>query len=131
LSLAASLLAWVIPAYLLAWIGVLPILFGLSLLLNRETVEKPVPPASGILAVASVTMANGADNVGVYLPLFATSSGTEVAVMGGTFAAFTGLWCLAARWLVRHPAAGAPVRRYGPRAVPWVLIAIGFWILLR
>jgi cadmium resistance protein CadD (predicted permease) len=39
------------------------------------------------------------------------------------------LWCLAARWLVHHPAAGAPLRRYGPGLVPWVLVALGVWIL--
>jgi cadmium resistance protein CadD (predicted permease) len=130
-SLVASMLAWVVPAYLLVWIGVLPILFGLSMLLNRDEAERPVPPAAGVLAVASVTVANGGDNLGVYIPLFATSSGAEIAAMGATFAAMTVLWCLAARWLVRHPAAGAPVRRHGPRAVPWVLIAIGLWILVR
>ena len=78
-----------------------------------------------------MTVANGADNLGVYVPLFATSSPGAVAVMGGVFAAMTALWCLAARWLVAHPAAGAPVRRYGPPAVPYVLIDIGLWILLR
>jgi cadmium resistance protein CadD (predicted permease) len=31
--------------------------------------------------------------------------------------------------VVNHPSVGAPVRRYGPRLVPYVLIALGVWIL--
>jgi cadmium resistance protein CadD (predicted permease) len=128
-SLAAAVLAWSVPLQYLAWLGVLPILVGLGMLLRGEGQEKPVPPASGVVAVTSVTIANGADNLGVYIPLFATSRGTEIAVMAAAFAAMTALWCVAARWLVLHPAAALPVRRHGPRLVPYVLIALGFWIL--
>jgi cadmium resistance protein CadD (predicted permease) len=130
---AASLLAWVLPAADLAWLGVVPVALGASLLLKRKAQgdeEAPMPP-SGVLPVAAVTVANGADNLGVYIPLFATSTPSAIAVMGVTFAAMTALWCWAARWLVRHPAAGAPLRRQGPRAVPYVLVGIGLWILLR
>ena len=127
----AALLAWSVPARFLAWLGVLPVLLGLAMLVRPEREEKPVPPASGVLAVAAVTIANGADNLGVYIPLFATSTGRDLGVMAAVFAAMTGLWCAAARWLVRHPAAGAPVRRYGPTSVPYVLIGIGLRILLR
>ncbi len=130
-SLTVSLLAWAVPAELAVWLGVLPILFGLGMLANRDTALAPVPPAAGIAAVASTTIASGSDNLAVYIPLFATGSGSEIAVIGATFAAMTGLWCVAARWLAGHPAAGAPLRRYGPPAVPYVLIGIGLWILLR
>ncbi len=130
-GLVAALLAWAVPPRLLAWLGVLPVLLGLAMLVRREREEKPVPPATGVLAVAGVTIANGADNLGVYIPLFATSTGRDLAVMGAVFAVMTALWCAAARWLVRHPAAGVTVRRYGPTAVPYVLIGIGLWILLR
>jgi hypothetical protein len=37
--------------------------------------------------------------------------------MGAVFAVLLWLRCLAARWLVHHPAAGVPLRRYGPRLV--------------
>ncbi|HLS86602.1 MAG TPA: cadmium resistance transporter [Burkholderiales bacterium] len=138
LSAAASLLAWVVPGDQVAWLGVLPIGLGLHGLLTRNAhrpeareAEAAAVPASGALAVALVTVANGADNLAVYVPLFATSSATAVGIYAAVFAAMTALWCAAARWLVRHPDAGAPLRRLGPRAVPYVLIGIGVWILLR
>jgi len=89
------------------------------------------PAAAGFLAVAAVTVANGADNLGVYIPLFATADVAALAVYGAVFAAQLALWCAGARWLVHHPSAGALLRHWGPGAAPWVLIGIGLWILLR
>jgi len=39
------------------------------------------------------------------------------------------VWLVLARWLVYHRMLGAPIRRYGGRVVPFVLIALGFFIL--
>ncbi len=130
-SVGASLLALVVPAGQLAWLGVIPVVLGASMLFRTRTEDRVPPAVSGPLQVAAVTVANGADNLGVYVPLFATSEAFAVAVIGGVFAAMTALWCGAARWLVGHREAGAPVRRYGPRAAPYFLIGIGLWILLR
>jgi cadmium resistance protein CadD (predicted permease) len=128
-SLAASMVALVVPAGQLHWLGVIPLGFGVRLLLVPGTAQEPPPPATGILAVTAVTVANGADNLGVYIPLFAISTPAALAVYGATFAVMTALWCFAARWLVRHPAADARLRRHGPRLIPWVLVALGLWIL--
>ena len=81
-----------------------------------------------MLAVAGVTVANGGDNLGVYIPLFAREP-RHVPLYTLAFAALTALWCLAALRLVRHPAVGATVRRYGHVALPVVLVALGVWIL--
>jgi cadmium resistance protein CadD (predicted permease) len=131
LSAAGSLVSLALPLASLRWLGLLPILLGVILLLKPrygEGVE--TRPARGVLTVAAVTAANGADNIAVYVPLFATSSAQAVALMGGAFAAMTALWCLAARALVRHPEAGAALRRWGPPAVPFALMGIGLSILL-
>ena len=130
-SLAAAVLAWTVPAEIISWLGAVPIFFGLGMLLHGAPEAPAAPPASGVLAVASVTLANGSDNLAVYIPLLASVGPGEAAVIAAVFAAMTGVWCVAAWWLVHHPGAGAPLRRYGPRAVPYVLIGIGLWILFR
>jgi len=108
----------------------IPIVLGVRLFRTPdERGETPVAP--GFLAVAAITVANGADNLGVYIPLFATADVAALAVYGAVFALQLALWCAGARWLVHHPSAGTPLRRWGPRAVPWILIGIGLWILLR
>ena len=130
-SAAASLVSLIVPVGDLKWLGVIPLGFGVKMLLSRKEGGAPPPPAAGFLAVAAVTIANGADNLGVYIPLFAASAPGALFVFGATFAVMTALWCLGAHWLVMRPAAGARLSRYGPRAVPWALVGIGLWILLR
>jgi cadmium resistance protein CadD (predicted permease) len=76
-----------------------------------------------------MTVANGGDNLGIYTPVFATRSGADVALIGLVFAAMTLAWVGAAFWLTRHRTLGAPIRRYGGRVTPFVLIALGAWIL--
>jgi cadmium resistance protein CadD (predicted permease) len=58
--------------------------------------------------MALVTMANGGDNLGIYIPAFAVHSGHEIAVIAVVFAAMTALWCVSTHWMVNHPQLGAP-----------------------
>jgi len=80
------------------------------------------------LAVAGVTVANGGDNLGAYIPLFASA---PAAVLGyaAIFAVLTGVWCALGHWLATHRALSGPIRRYGPVALPLVLIGLGLHIL--
>ena len=61
--------------------------------------------------------------------LFATRTIYEIAVIGLVFAAMTAAWLGAASFLTHHPTIGAPIRRYGHRVVPFVLVALGMLIL--
>ena len=81
--------------------------------------------------VALVTIANGGDNIGVYTPTFAIRSGHEVAMIALIFAGMTALWCFIAHSIVNHPKLGSPIRRYGHRVAPIVLIGLGFLILFQ
>jgi cadmium resistance protein CadD (predicted permease) len=128
-SAAGSLVSLVAPPTLIALLGLIPIALGL-MQLRKSAVDEPerVKPG-GIMSVAALNVALGADNVGVYTPVFAASSAADIAAYGAIFALLTGLWCYAAHRLVNHPELGAPVRRYAPRLVPYVLIALGLWIL--
>ena len=45
------------------------------------------------------------------------------------FAGMTGLWCLLGRWLVGHPRPGAALGRHGQAVLPFVLIALGLYVL--
>jgi cadmium resistance protein CadD (predicted permease) len=139
-SVVASLVSLVIPTAYIGLLGLAPIMIGLrnawSLRKGVDTSEKETgtqgPAFAGranIAAVAAVTIANGGDNISIYTPLFATRSGYDIAAIGGVFAAMTLVWLVVARWLVNHRTIGAPIRHYGRRVVPFVLIALGFCIL--
>jgi cadmium resistance protein CadD (predicted permease) len=138
-SVAASLGSRLFPADRVGWLGLIPVAIGLKKLVDLRAgsgTGKEAPPrrtgsAGGILAVALVCVGNGGDNIGAYTPQFALHSAAEIAVMGLVFALMTALWCLIAAWLVDHPALRGPIRTYGDRIVPCLLIAVGFLTLFQ
>jgi len=138
-SLVASLLSQVIPRPYLGLLGIVAILIGAKKLVDfyhkgdkgEATLRRHSnASANGRSAtVALVTMANGGDNIGVYAPSFAIRSGSEIAVFALVFIVMTAFWCFAAHSLVNHPKLGVPIRRYGHRAAPIVLVVLGILIL--
>ena len=141
-SVVFSLLSLVVAPAWIGFLGLLPIAIGLHAIAqllrgddSDDDDDDAAPDANGaggranVLVVAATTIANGGDNLGIYTPVFATRSGTEIAVIGVVFAAMTMAWVGAAFWLTRHPTIGPPIRRHGRRVVPFVLVALGCTIL--
>jgi cadmium resistance protein CadD (predicted permease) len=139
LCLAGSLLTLVISRAYVGLFGIVPIALGVMKLVdlfrNRSAKQEELehPTKSGKFArstaVALITLANGADNIGVYLPTFAIHSWYQIGIFAVVFALMTGLWCFFAHWLVHHPSIGAPIRHYGHRTTPAVLIGLGALIM--
>jgi len=138
---AASVLAAVgalfVPEGWTALLGVVPVAIGVQRWRKARrgenaSDEDALPSTrarSEILAIAGVTIANGGDNLGVYIPLFA-SDPHRIPFFAAAFAVLTAVWCALAYWLVHHPTLGAAIRRHGQRALPFVLIGLGVYILL-
>ena len=144
-SALAALLALTIPDGWIALLGLLPLLMGLAKLralrvsavdtegdseLRIQQQEHTAERRLGlpVLAVASVTVANGGDNVAVYVPLFATAF-DAIATYMLTFAVMTGVWCAIGYLMVNNNVLGGAIRRYGNVILPIVLIALGIYIL--
>jgi cadmium resistance protein CadD (predicted permease) len=145
-SALAALLALNIPEGWVALLGLAPLIMGLiklrELRVSASTMEEDGDVRrmqeqehtaerrwrSPVLAVASVTVANGADNLAVYVPLFATSF-DSIATYVLTFAVMTGVWCGIGYLLVNNNVMGSAIRRYGHIILPVVLIALGIYIL--
>lgn len=136
-SLIAALVALVIPPAWLGLLGLAPIALGIKALVDRSKPEDEAEEATStrgsafghMMSVAAVTIANGGDNIGVYTPMFATQPVSTTAITLTVFAIMTAVWCFAGYWMVHHPLVGAPIRRWGPRVTPFVLIALGLCIL--
>jgi cadmium resistance protein CadD (predicted permease) len=130
-SVAASLLSLVLPKPYLGLLGVFPIVIGVSKWIGLQN-DGPGPANSShgsIAGVALVTIANGGDNLGVYIPAFSVHSGGEVALIAVVFVAMTALWCVLAHWMVNHRRLGMYFRRYGHILAPLVLIGLGISII--
>ena len=133
-SLSLALLARQAPGSLVSLLGLAPLGIGLSKLRGRNgLLVAPAKTEAGArpvstLGVTALTVANGGDNIGVYAPLFAHEPGA-VPFYAGLFMALTAVWCFAGFALVRNKVFGARLSVAGARALPFVLIGVGLWVL--
>ncbi|MGW2027184.1 cadmium resistance transporter [Streptomyces decoyicus] len=81
------------------------------------------------LEVAAVTFANGGDNIGVYVPVFATAGVGGMSVYAVAFLVLVAVWCFAGRYFATRPVIAKALARWGHILLPLVLIAIGLLIL--
>ncbi|WP_165824021.1 cadmium resistance transporter [Pseudochryseolinea flava] len=116
----------------IGFLGLFPIYLGVKQLFNNEDEENEnisISPKNMIIGVALVTIANGGDNVGVYVPLFAALSSFEKIGMVGVFLLMTLLWCVIANYLSNHPLLKLTLSKYGHRITPFILILLGIYLL--
>ena len=120
-----------IPAGYVRLLGLVPIALGVRAWLSRDQAAADAPAKRmGVLPVAALTIANGGDNLGVYIPLFSGFGGRQLALCAVVFAVFCGLWCLLGAKLASLPRVQAAVRKWKGVLVPAVLILLGLSILL-
>lgn len=81
--------------------------------------------------VSAVSIANGGNNIAIYIPLFATCSLPRLVVILLVCYAAIGLWCFNSWCLIRQPHTAVLMSRAIARVVPFVLIALGLSILMR
>ncbi|MET7962919.1 cadmium resistance transporter [Micromonospora zamorensis] len=132
LALASAVVAaglLVVPDPWTGLLGLLPIALGVRAL---RASDDDVTPAvvTGTLGVAGVTVANGADNVAVYVPVFRALGAADSAVFLLVFVLLIALWCAAGAWLGGHPRVVRLVERAGHWLVPTIFIGIGVLILV-
>jgi cadmium resistance protein CadD (predicted permease) len=84
-----------------------------------------------ILSVTAITIANGGDNISIYVPLYATLTSSGKATMTIVFLLMTALWCLLAIYLSNHPMIKKSVEKYGHIFTPFVFILLGIYILFE
>ncbi|MGC4786055.1 cadmium resistance transporter [Micromonospora zamorensis] len=132
LALASAVVAaglLVVPDPWTGLLGLLPIALGVRAL---RASDDDVTPAvvTGTLGVAGVTIANGADNVAVYVPVFRALGAADSAVFLLVFVLLIALWCAAGAWLGGHPRVVRLVERAGHWLVPTIFIGVGVLILV-
>jgi cadmium resistance protein CadD (predicted permease) len=140
ISTLGSLLALVVPQYIIGLLGLVPISIGKIRLVQLRNKNNSISEKTSqisrwshlpILTVAAVTFSNGGDNIGIYTPLFAKYSlAGEVIFISLIFMIMTGSWCVAAYYLVRHPLIASRIKKTGHIIFPCVLIGLGIYILV-
>ena len=144
-SLAAAWLAVATPGGWPALLGFVPLLLGLKRGWKwwRGRQVRPGVPNQGFIGasqlqgspspyaawtVTILTIANGGDNLSVYIPLFAADRALIPAYLVA-FIFLTGIWCLVGYWLTHQPLLRERLTQYGPVVTPVVLVGIGLKVL--
>jgi cadmium resistance protein CadD (predicted permease) len=140
ISAVAAVASLAVPGEFIALLGVVPLFLGLKRL--RQLRRAAAPPDSDephrsagagsayseIASVALLMIANGGDNLGVYVPLFAREP-SVIGLYSLVFAALTVVWCVAGHAVANQRAVAERLARYGHVLLPLVLIGLGIWIL--
>ncbi|XZO04117.1 MAG: cadmium resistance transporter [Microcoleus sp.] len=142
----------IVPKAIIGLLGFVPIAIGISHLVNKDKEPDEVQAVSGefnresnssllsklahllnpqVFNVAAVTIANGGDNIGIYLPLFASSNLPSLAVILAVFYVSIAVWCYVAYRLTRQRAIANILTRYTQALVPFILIGLGLFILIE
>lgn len=135
-SVLGALGASLLPERAIPYLGILPLLLGVRAAWQAWRPGDDGPDdgrdnAVGILGVAAVTFANGGDNIGVYVPVFAVAGIGGMLGYVAIFLVGVALWCVAGIAVTGHPAVATVLSRWGHVIVPVVLIAIGLSILVQ
>jgi cadmium resistance protein CadD (predicted permease) len=146
--LAAHFMATIPPAWI-CLLGLFPLCLGILRLekVPRKRSAKPAPDLkesefvgieqlrvpwmnSGAALATLLTLANGGDNLSVYIPLFAVQR-AFVPLYVTVFGVMTVIWCFFAYLLTHHHLFRDKLKRYARIIVPWILIALGMKLLLQ
>lgn len=140
-AVAAALGATFLPESAIPYLGLLPLALGLKAAWqawkargdgNEGEEEEQVPQGGpGPLEVAAVTFANGGDNIGVYVPVFATAGVGGMTVYAAVFLVLVAVWCFAGKFFATRPVIAKALARWGHILLPLVLITIGLLILIE
>jgi cadmium resistance protein CadD (predicted permease) len=135
---AAAFGATFLPERALPFLGLLPLALGIRAAVQAwrhrgAEAEARETRAGGprMFEVAAVTFANGGDNIGVYVPVFATAGTGGMAVYVVVFLVLVAVWVAAGRFFATRPVIAEALSRWGHIVLPVVLIGIGVLILLE
>ena len=153
-SLLGFLMRMMIPEIWVGLLGLLPVMIGISQLLKRQEASDTIDSVSRTLhaptertrrspkslwatlkdpqtyRVSAVTIANGGNNIGIYVPLFAGSNLPSLGIIVSICYAAIGLWCFLSYNLTRQPAIAFIIARYAQKVFPFILIWLGMRILI-
>jgi cadmium resistance protein CadD (predicted permease) len=130
LSLIGAWAALAIPQRWLHFLGIVPLVIGIRHLLGRRRTEMADSRSSdgNIVSIAAITLSNGADNIGVYVPFFVKGRAYLWLILI-VYAVLVALWCLAGRWLGNHSFILRSVDRWGHWAAPLLFVGLGIYVL--
>lgn len=136
ISVIAALGLTIVPDEWVGFLGLIPLGIGIWTLVrglrrNGDDYDDDKITAVGLWGVAGITIANGADNISLYTPIFRTSTPADVAIMIVVFLVLVAVWCVAGRLIGTHKVVTETLERVEHWLVPVVFIGLGLFILIE
>ncbi|MBC7299703.1 MULTISPECIES: cadmium resistance transporter [Nocardia] len=124
-----------LPEEAIAYFGLIPLLLGLLAAWrawrnNGDDDERLGGKKVAVWTVAAVTFANGGDNIGVYVPVFATVGTAAIIAYSVVFLLLVGLLVFTAKFLTTRKGIAEILERWEHVLFPLVLIVLGIVILV-
>ncbi len=138
ISLIGSLIGLFVEQKYIGLLGLFPVYFGIRGIIQliqskdedkQEEAKVNSGKSSKTFFVAAVTFANGGDNIGIYIPLFTTLLIHQKAIMISIFLLIVAVWCIAARYIGKHPIVATIIDKYSHIITPMMLILLGIYIV--
>lgn len=136
-SLAAAGLT-IVPDEWVGLLGLVPLAIGVYGLIRTlrsrgddDDDDESSISAGGLLGVAGITIANGADNISLYTPVFRTNPVPDTIVTIVVFLVLVAVWCLIARFVGTSKAVTEALDKIEHWLVPAVFIGLGLYILIE
>lgn len=140
ISVLAAAGLTILPDEWVGFLGLIPLAIGVYGLIrtlrsrgdddNDDDDERAIR-AGGLLGVAGITIANGADNISLYTPVFRTSPIADTIVMVIVFLVLVAVWCLVARVVGTNETVTETLEKVEHWLVPAVFIGLGLYILIE
>lgn len=137
-SLLGAYFLKTVPRMYIRLLGLIPIYLGVKQGWekhkhdeNEELADTEQQVHGLAVSVALITIANGADNIGVYIPLFASFSTGQMIILCAVFAFMIALWCILAKRISNLPILNQFLIRYKHVLVPVVFVLLGVYILMQ
>ena len=140
LSSLGIFLLLIIPIEWIGILGFIPLFIGIKTLFSRKSKENEITEnqiyiknsyfSSNILIVASLNIASGGDNIGLYIPFFANSSFWEIVLIIIIFLILTYVWCIIPYKIINSPQVQEKIVNWGKKTFPWLMIVLGLYIFL-
>lgn len=130
----------VLPSEPIGFFGLLPALLGvwkgLGLMFPKAAEDDVLKDSKltgmkSVSKVAIITIMNGGDNIGTYIPLFSQTKGAEIAVYVVTYYVLLGLLCLIAFLIMRQKHILAVAQRYATFVIPFLYMGLGIFIIVK
>lgn len=137
ISLLGTFGVMLIPEKWVGLLGLIPIYLGIKLFIEgEEDDESAILSGLGkfntfFLSVAFITFANGGDNIGIYIPFFATLNTSELVITVITFLVMVSVWCFIGYRLARFRHVSETLEKYGQWIIPIVFVGLGIYIMIE